>query len=136
MNHAVMSEEREEPNHNWCAGCSPDNCSGCGAGPAESEQVESGPVAWCLAYDDPNLKLRIHSNPTMCEAEIDAHVKGLNGALSKAPLYTTPQPDRTAELEQLRTRIAELEALLKEAYSDLTKYCVLELASLRSSATN
>ena len=19
-----------EPNHNWCAGCSPDNCSGCG----------------------------------------------------------------------------------------------------------
>ena len=37
-----------EPNHNWCAGCSPDNCSGCGA----------EPVA-----------------------------------------YTTPKPDRTAELE-------------------------------------
>ena len=22
-----------EPNHNWCAGCSPDNCPGCGAAP-------------------------------------------------------------------------------------------------------
>ena len=90
----IAAAPQPEPNHNWCAGCSPDNCSGCGA-----ELVDSEPMAWCLAYDDPNLKLRIHSNPTMCEAEIDAHVKGLNGALSKAPLYTTPQPDRTAELE-------------------------------------
>ena len=47
-----------EPNPTWCAGCSPDNCSGCGA----------EPVA-----------------------------------------YITPQPDRTAELEQLRQQVADLE---------------------------
>ena len=42
MNHAVMSEEREEPNHNWCAGCSPDNCSGCG----DSDLEQAG--YWCV----------------------------------------------------------------------------------------
>ena len=28
-----------EPNHNWCAGCSPDNCSGCGDGPVACDLV-------------------------------------------------------------------------------------------------
>lgn len=28
-----------EPNHNWCVGCSPDNCPGCGDDPVESEPV-------------------------------------------------------------------------------------------------
>ena len=45
---AIAAAPQPEPNHNWCAGCSPDNCPGCG----------TEPVA-----------------------------------------YTTPQPDRTAELE-------------------------------------
>ena len=54
----LAAAPQPEPNPNWCAGCSPDNCSCCGA----------EPVA-----------------------------------------YTTPQPDRTAELEQLRQRVAELE---------------------------
>ena len=30
-----------EPNHNWCAGCSPDNCSGCGADSVEIEQLKA-----------------------------------------------------------------------------------------------
>ena len=29
----VAAAPQPEPNHNWCAGCSPDNCSGCGAAP-------------------------------------------------------------------------------------------------------
>ena len=31
-----------EPNHNWCAGCSPDNCSGCGAEPVGTETHRPG----------------------------------------------------------------------------------------------
>ena len=30
-----------EPNHNWCAGCSPDNCSGCGDGPVAKTKREA-----------------------------------------------------------------------------------------------
>ncbi len=71
-----------EPNHNWCAGCSPDNCSGCGTEPVESEPVCKASMLdeWFLAKSglDPNLML-----------------------------YTTPQPDRTAELEQLRQLLGE-----------------------------
>ena len=67
----IAAAPQPEPNRNWCAGCSPDNCSGCGA----------EPVA-----------------------------------------YTAPQPDRTAELEQLRQRVAELEeentALVKTIQRD------------------
>ena len=25
----IAAAPQPEPNHNWCAGCSPDNCSGC-----------------------------------------------------------------------------------------------------------
>ena len=79
---AIAAAPQPEPNPNWCVGCSPDNCSGCGA----------EPVA-----------------------------------------YTTPQPDRVAELEaettklkldlltsygeaeELSGKVAELEAALKVA---------------------
>ena len=73
-----------ENNHQWCVGCSPDNCSGCGAEPVDSE-----PAMWVmkhirsgdLAQAKPNQKAR---HPRMW---------------SQAHLYTTPQPDRVAELE-------------------------------------
>lgn len=52
----IAAAPQPAPNHNWCAGCSPDNCSGCGAAPAA---------------------------------------------------YIAPQPDRTAELEQLRQQLAD-----------------------------
>ena len=79
---AIAAAPQPEPNPNWCAGCSPDNCSGCG----------TAPVA-----------------------------------------YTTPQPDRVAELEaettklrldlltsygeaeELSGKVAELEKALKVA---------------------
>lgn len=62
--HMIAAAPQPEPNPNWCAGCSPDNCSGCGA----------EPVA-----------------------------------------YTTPQPDRVAELEQLRQRVTEKDEVIAEA---------------------
>ena len=30
---AIAAAPQPEPNPNWCAGCSPDNCSGCGTEP-------------------------------------------------------------------------------------------------------
>ena len=100
----LAAAPQPEPNPNWCAGCSPDNCSGCGAEPVDSE-----PAMWVMKH--------IRSGDL---AQAKPNQKALHPyMLSDAfPRYTTPQPDRTAELEQLRTRIAELEALLKEAYSD------------------
>ena len=35
----LAAAPQPELNHNWCVGCSPDTCSGCGAGPVESEPV-------------------------------------------------------------------------------------------------
>jgi hypothetical protein len=29
------AEKQAWPNHNWCVGCDPDNCSGCGIEPQE-----------------------------------------------------------------------------------------------------
>lgn len=54
------------------------------------------PVAWCFAYDDPRMG-RIHSTPSMCEAEVDAHVAKCEGRIVKAPLYAAPQPALKAE---------------------------------------
>lgn len=73
-----------EPNPNWCAGCSPDNCPGCWAEPVY--QI-------CMA-DSVNLS----------RAWIDVdkqtyHDAGLYKEYKLRLLYTTPQPDRTAELE-------------------------------------
>ena len=34
-----------ELNPNWCAGCSPDNCSGCGAEPVDGE-----PAMWVMKH--------------------------------------------------------------------------------------
>ena len=73
-----------EPNRNWCAGCSPDNCSGCGAAPVY--QV-------CMA-----------DSVSLSGAWIDVdkqtyHDAGLYKEYKLRSLYTTPQPDRTAELE-------------------------------------
>lgn len=59
----------------------------------QPEQVDSEPVAY--RHRDGMLSCRLPGGPT----------KGIDWT----PLYTTPQPDRVAELEQLRQRIAELE---------------------------
>ena len=57
-------------------------------------QGKQEPVAWCVAYDDPRMG-RIHSNPTMCEPEVDAHVSKCGGVVVKVPLFAAPvvQPD-------------------------------------------
>ena len=73
-----------EPNPNWCAGCSPDNCSGCGAEPVDSE-----PAMWVMKH--------IRSGDL---AQAKPNQKALHPRMwSQEHLYTTPQPDRTAELE-------------------------------------
>lgn len=129
----IAAAPQPEPNHNWCAGCSPDNCSGCGADPVDvgsvgwkhdcaalcandielwidrcphcgkprhnhpptddellnkAEQVESEPVDWCLAYDDP-----------VGYVGYGDRVEWYKKPAPETDLYTTPQPDRTAELE-------------------------------------
>lgn len=84
----IDAAPQPEPNPNWCAGCSPDNCSGCGG----------EPVA-----------------------------------------YTTPQPDRTAELEQLRQRVAELKKerdelkLVVSAHADFFSRTQSEMDDLKES---
>ena len=74
-----------EPNPNWCAGCSPDNCSGCGTEPVESE-----PAMWVMKH--------IRSGDL---AQAKPNQKALHPYMwsDAFPRYTTPQPDRTAELE-------------------------------------
>ena len=87
---AIAAAPQPEPNHNWCAGCSPDNCSGCGTKPVESEPV---------GYVDYGDRVEWYKKP-----------------IPETDLYTTPQPDRTAELEAELTALkAENESLLKDA---------------------
>ena len=38
------------PNHNWCVGCTPDECSGCGTAPAAPEQQSTIPTNVADAY--------------------------------------------------------------------------------------
>ena len=66
----------------------------------ESEQVENEPVCEWVKADGANyLRQKWHKDYVAVEGD---------------KLYTTPQPDRTAELEQLRQRVAELEKELSE----------------------
>ena len=74
----IAAAPQPEPNHNWCAGCSPDNCSGCGA----------EPVAYIFK---PN-------NELLWPHEVDQNVFASDPE-DYDLLYTTPQPVRTAELE-------------------------------------
>lgn len=81
----LAAAPQPEPNPNWCAGCSPDNCSGCGAEPVESE-----PAMWVMKH--------IRSGDL---AQAKPNQKALHPYMwsDAFPRYTTPQPDRTAELE-------------------------------------
>ena len=81
LDEAIAAAPQPEPNPNWCAGCSPDNCSGCGAGPVESE-----PFGY---YENGRFSVITDGGPDKYRER-----KGYQGAI-----YTTPQPDRTAELE-------------------------------------
>ena len=95
----IAAAPQPEPNPNWCAGCSPDNCSGCWAEPVDSE-----PAMWVMKH--------IRSGDL---AQAKPNQKALHPRMwSQAHLYTTPQPDRTAELEQLRQRVAEKDEVIAE----------------------
>lgn len=130
----IAAAPQPEPNRNWCAGCSPDNCSGCGA-----EPVDVGSVGWkhdCAALCANDIELwidrcphcgkprhnhpptddellnkaeQVDSEPAMWVmkhirsgdlAQAKPNQKALHPYMwSQAHLYTTPQPDRVAELE-------------------------------------
>ena len=85
MDSVIAAAPQPEPNPNWCAGCSPDNCSGCGAEPVESE-----PAMWVMKH--------IRSGDL---AQAKPNQKALHPYMwsDAFPRYTTPQPDRVAELE-------------------------------------
>lgn len=74
-----------EPNPNWCAGCSPDNCSGCGG----------EPVGYVAHGSTMPRNIRVFSGCEILNKERASEY--MPECIS--PLYTTPQPDRTAELE-------------------------------------
>ena len=67
------------------------------------------PVAWCVAYDDPRMG-RIHSNPTMCEPEVDTHVSKCGGVVVKVPLYAAPvvPPDVVSRLQRIAWLIGSI----------------------------
>lgn len=81
----IAAAPQPEPNHNWCAGCSPDNCSGCGA----------EPVAYIFK---PN-------NELLWPHEVDQNVFAVDPD-DYDKLYTLPQPDRTAELTEALAEVS------------------------------
>ena len=96
----IDAAPQPEPNTNWCAGCSPDNCPGCGTEPVESE-----PAMWVMKH--------IRSGDL---AQAKPNQKALHPYMwsDAFPRYTTPQPDR----------VAELEAALKVARDGIDKFLV------------
>ena len=111
MNHAVMSEEREEPNHNWCVGCSPDNCSGCGAAPlahttpqhartAELEQLTARIAA---------LELEVASLRSVLADVIKAH--GYAGGTPIEVLSTSFTPTTLHELIEKVSEVTRQRAI-------------------------
>ena len=74
-----------ENNHQWCVGCSPDNCSGCGG----------EPVGYVAHGSTMPRNIRVFEGCSiLSKEEADKYIPECVTAL-----YTTPQPDRTAELE-------------------------------------
>lgn len=124
----IAAAPQPEPNHNWCAGCSPDNCSGCGGEPVDSE-----PAMWVMKH--------IRSGDL---AQAKPNQKALHPYMwsDAFPRYTTPQPVRVAELEaettklkldlltsygeaeELSGKVAELEKVLKVAREGIDKFLV------------
>ena len=100
----LAAAPQPEPNHNWCAGCSPDNCSGCGAGPVAE-------VVWF----DPALRY----GPEKAGKIIDGSIAFMESAPLGTKLHTTPQPDRTAELEAALSKFKD--ALFDVLIQDMSR---------------
>ena len=90
----------------------------------EKLNTELEPVAWCLAYDDPNLKARIHSNPSMCEKELSLHAEKCDGSVTVAPLYALP-PDAAAVIAAKDAEIAELRLINKKMLREEDRFSVI-----------
>ena len=121
MNHAVMSEEREEPNHNWCVGCSPDNCSGCGAAPlahttpqhartAELEQLTARIAA---------LELEVASLRSVLADVIKAH-----GYAGGTPIEVLSTPFTPTTLHEL---IEKVEKMTIERCAVVTAWSIIDM---------
>ena len=87
----------------------------------QPEQVESEPViingpnyhyeAMGCGLEDRNITDRYEAMQYGWECAISRIFE----QIPDEPLYTTPQPDRTAELEQLRQQVAEKDEVIAEA---------------------
>ncbi len=148
---AIAAAPQPEPNPNWCSGCSPDNCSGCGAKP-----VDVGSVGWkhdCAALCANDIELWIdrcphcgkprHNHPPTDDEllnkaeQVESEPFGYyeNGRFSvitdggpdkyrerkgyQGAIYTTPQPDRTAELEAALSKFKD--ALFDVLIQDMSR---------------
>lgn len=84
----IDAAPQPEPNHNWCAGCSPDNCSGCG-----TEPVDVGSVGWkhdCAALCANDIELWIDRCPH-CGKPRHNHLPTDDELLNKAePVESEP----------------------------------------------
>ena len=92
LDEAIAAAPQPEPNPNWCAGCSPDNCSGCwnehvvGIDQVHSDMIDAAPQPDRVA-------------------ELEAETTKL-----KLDLLTSYE-----EAEELSGKVAELEAALRKA---------------------
>lgn len=102
------------PNHNWCVGCDPDNCSGCGTEPLERRTqppADVEPVAWICLVDDEEI---------FYTDKAQAYGNGKNAEVT--PLYLHPPADKDAE------RIAEINQAITDEENQPSQFGTVPLA--------
>ena len=99
----IAAAPQPEPNHNWCVGCSPDNCSGCGTTPKPDRraELEAGlDKADCinsrLLAEKATLELEVARLRSVMEDVIKAH--GYSGGTPIEVLSTPFTPTALPEL--------------------------------------
>ncbi len=89
-------EKQPYPNHNWCVGCSPDNCQGCGTEPLERRKLDNERTKWMKEGYNACLK-ELSEQEAVLFAFIDANgepygVSTRGGASQHAFIYRPSAP--------------------------------------------
>ena len=112
LDEAIAAAPQPEPNHNWCVGCSPDNCSGCGAEPGAHTPHQPDRTAE-LEAEITKLKLDLLTSYGEAE-ELSGKVAELEDQIAVLQEQIDLQIPAGVMIAQMK-RIAELEAALKVA---------------------